>query len=1526
MWVWQSLGYDQVSELPLATLDVLGRRCRHAGSYAEALDPPTAKRAVDGDGDLLIISSSPGPPASRISSPGTTGGGQFGSRGAPNDTGATESSWRLQFIDLPGTPTSPKDTSSIRVLVPGTLHMKQAPAPIVSDFGGMGEAFESLAVALETLVERGGGSCVYKVPMVEARLREDIAAECCEFVAPSAWPLVAHSVVLGADFRIVVEVPDASGTIAPPSPTRRTNISGSRCTLRSTHNSPGGISFATTGVAGEKQLQHPVVVEGKGFQLQLYQQGGPQIDPSKLHTKTQAEMAEAIEKWAVKKLPLKPGYWRTLYVNAKEGATEGKPLASPLYMTRTLTSICGEGILDTVLAANAVTEIAFEPFELSYGDAHLHSMKRMFEDEVADVLSIAPEQVLCGEFLHRWQGVGRRHLKQTTVCLQFSVLHTEMVEVRMRQEAKQPYPKMQFPGKLATMRGHQAEDLTATIKETLPSPALMSKGKKGSTSLPDLKRSASVLSDQSVRGLAVTPPLGDDDSVNSELQPDLLLRKLMAAMSERRHPLRRHTDVFPMLSRVPRGGITAGATLVAHRELITPGTIAEALREFMRVQKPRKRELQVDRETLRHLSEKRHDILLQETGADGEHLARLREFRVLSPKELLDKVAASLAIPADLAACLEVLVQMTETDQDASGNTDQCIKLKHHHIMERLNFLMRRFKTQRTIMFSCITIVANLTRHDIGCVDRILEKHLAPDLLALLGNFPKDHPIQLCGSAVLRRLFGRARETSTSGPRVITLGKGVDEVWTFRGVDRILTSMSLFEEDECVQYDACVMLASLAELLHNNGKAVATYQRVSTAMSKHAHRADIMKLGVVIIARLGPSFLAHEHRGIRTIVDAMERHRSDVELQRAGARAFFALAKTEMALRVCRKSGAISAMLLAMFAHSSDSQVLQESTRALEKHCPIALMKVIDVCGDLAATLSPVYWRSDPLDFSGKSFFDIGGMKADGWSQEVIDSLLTDVLTPKARKSGSIGLANNSGNEESADVPVEVPSSLDTCEGYRRMGLREELDALDGLWALPGPPLTGLTLNEADHVGQHLQRDIENLQSNPHTSLYTGPCEPVVIHDEGGDVSGLLVPGPTDEQLKKLCEALQSGASATSKWGPHDGELLVLLLGHYSWHSRKYAKMICEFGAPRAVLDWLKGTFLAANADATKVAERWALQRACLGAIGSFCKHAVSAEKVMEVEGAIEVIGFSKHLDLSIQRNAMRCIARMIPYTLKVTLESNRLNVPDVWELILRELRATDGTVRTCAAACALEAVAGGWAKEDAPDPPPIEDLAKAFIDVLLEITPPVDVLPTPLQSTTALPVLMTAATLVAEEEAAAQALFNNGQLTRLLMRWLPAGAPEKATSVDRAVATAAAKTLEALSSRGATLSPDDMEALLRYGSSDSASPGLRAACQGALELAVQSEVNVEHLGQLFATRIPRPGGSHKLAIPAVLQCIIDRIVHLLKGETYRDCGPQDRLVRALDSAIELLPKSDEPTVLESLVNEARAIGMEEPR
>jgi hypothetical protein len=586
-----------------------------------------------------------------------------------------------------------------------------------------------------------------------------------------------------------------------------------------------------------------------------------------------------------------------------------------------------------------------------------------------------------------------------------------------------------------------------------------------------------------------------------------------------------------------------------------------------------------------------------------------------------------------------------------------------------------------------------------------------------------------------------------------------------------------------------------------------------------------------------------------------------------------------------------------MFAHSTDPQVLQESTRALEKHAPIALSTVFHICGDLVTTLPPVLWRQDPLEFVGKSFFDHGGMKAQGgFDVDVINKFFREFSNTRP-----VGAGATDPDDPTAEVDsdsMQTAGDLDTIDGYRKNALRDELDSQAQLFALPGPFATVLRAREAGvEPADQLKADMERLEV------------------KGCQVDHLLVPGPKDKQLELLVEGLQKAATKDSHWSAHDGELLVLLLGHYAWHSEKYARKLVASGAAKALVDWLKAPFLTELRDPAKQAHGFPLQRAVTGAIANLCKYGQEGvDALLDQEVAPLLLNYvapgKEHPEMNVRRNTMRCIARMLPHSSKRKEAEHKFDVKLVWEVIIRDLGEKDDALRTAASAVALEAVFDGWCSEEAVVKAPLDKFAVALVKVLDNMTPAIlDLHPTNVQSNGALPVLLTTAYLVKEELNAAKELHKHEKLLKLLMRWLPVGSPDNATSVDRAAAAGAASTLEALSNKGAKIGVEALEALLRHGSGDSATMGLRMACRGALEPAIQKEDNVEVLAQLFSLRIPRPGGSEKLAQVEILLFIIQRILALLKENSEK---VSDRLAAELERSQGLLPKqgSEESNLL----------------
>ena len=62
------------------------------------------------------------------------------------------------------------------------------------------------------------------------------------------------------------------------------------------------------------------------------------------------------------------------------------------------------------------------------------------------------------------------------------------------------------------------------------------------------------------------------------------------------------------------------------------------------------------------------------------------------------------------------------------------------------------------------------------------------------------------------------------------------QVWTFHGLSRVLTSRRLFQQDADIQVEGCMLLASVGELLYNNGYATAVFKLLQTGIRKHTGR------------------------------------------------------------------------------------------------------------------------------------------------------------------------------------------------------------------------------------------------------------------------------------------------------------------------------------------------------------------------------------------------------------------------------------------------------------------------------------------------------------------------------------------------------------------------------------------------------------------------------------------------------------------------------------------------------------------
>lgn len=1474
MWVWRTLGYDNVTELPSAAIAALGRRCRLAADVKSESDDLF-------DDDL------------------------FAGDAAPTEGGLVELDHNGQRVEIfsaasPGGGASPpaqQMTSTyrlaplkkLRMCIPGALELENAGPPRVEcDFM---QAPGSLEDMLSKLVRGNGGIFIWRVPMVDAKLRPDIADECCYTPAPVKWPLCVTGVTFGAEFEFDVTAPW-------PPPDSPTNNRKSIC-WRPERTGP----------------REEPPIECEGFRLRFLQRGGPPLDPRRLNTCSVQEVAEELQRWVDKILSARPDTWCTLNVSTKEGEVSGnlnQVLPAPGAAARRQTG-------DIVVAVAADAEVALEPFELSYGDAHISSLQRMLEDEIAHVLGVHPSQVMCGDFIPGGSrgssdggGARKRHIRNDSIGMRFALLHTELGDLMAPKEIPRrvlpalPSVKPVMPRKgaknvaapQATQSTFQRE-LSNTLKaagvamcqlsamsqsfQGGGSKAMGSAGLCHSNSAPSLPGARKSIGSP----LKGASPTSTRPSTASELPPDLLLKRLVSTLSETKHPLRRHPDVFPMLSRI-MGKIRSSAVLVVDREVVTPGRIADDMRALLNGRANAKRPAEMDADLRLKLTTLRSELLRLYEEPGGAVAAQKRQLTGLSAKELLDELEGSVSRPLDLGAALLMLLERTDKD------TEWCLRLRSHHAVERILALARRFNSERSVVSRCIEIIARLTANDGGCVDNLIEKDLAPDVIQSVENFPQEKDIQFSGVQVLRRLYIRAREVASHGPRVVCLGKRLPEVWTFKGLDRILAVMRLFGDDAEIQIECFTLLASLAEMLYNNGMAAETFKALDIVMRRHADRPDILAKGVLIIARLGPSFLQHEHRGVSSIVEALGRHRSSAELQRVGMRAIVALCREEKALYENRVGGSVSVVVAAMSAHSKDEQVIREGSRALEKLCPRALNTAIHICNDLAMTLPQVSWS----DFAQGSQWE-PALKDSEWDQKLLKNFREDIAS-MPRRTGAAASSSGGENDDEPDESTSSEhgaggSSLATIFGFRASGLREEFDASDGVWAT----------SRADQGGNGArERDIQML------SKY------------GCMAEGLRSPGPTSEQLKRLCEAFKGGLA--QHYTAQDGELLASLIGHLAWCSARLAKEIVSYGGAQACKDWLRSpNFAGSGHSPEETALTFPLQRACLGALSSICMHdRAIAEQIMGLGGVRVALDFATHQNQRTQRAAIRLLARLMPSALSQT-EGELLPQKVAWELTLRELRDGDEVSRTCAAACALEICEHGMAASaDAQ----VESLADAILFALtravgtgsspaslplilaagrlLDCKSDPDVPRALLKTRAPAGTLMSLASTLQLQQPHHEQHNQKQQrpsLVQLLAFWLPKGVAPDATIADKGAATAAAMALKSLSEIEAPLPFREMKELMVCGQSSSAEQTLQQTCTAALLLCVEAETQPQQLAHLFSTTVGKArDGEERLADINILEAIAKRIVHLLGSAQGQ---ATDVLVNSLRKVERLIPE-----------------------
>lgn len=304
----------------------------------------------------------------------------------------------------------------------------------------------------------------------------------------------------------------------------------------------------------------------------------------------------------------------------------------------------------------------------------------------------------------------------------------------------------------------------------------------------------------------------------------------------------------------------------------------------------------------------------------------------------------------------------------------------------------------------------------------------------------------------------------------------------------------------------------------------------------------------------------------------------------------------------------------------------------------------------------------------------------------------------------------------------------------KKKGLRDGIDAADQLWMSIGSTQVAMPRGSSSHNIR--QKDINALSQL------------------GGDVEVLRQPGPKRDQVRRLCEVLAEGVGP-KKYSAQDGELLILLLGHFAWFSHSHAREIIEFGGHTAIVDWLRTDRFKGQSNPLDDTLAFPLHRACLSALASICRHGIdTSNHLLELDGVELALEFATHLEAGVRCAALRLLARLIPYAAKRHPQKDSLPLHIMWPILLAELQSGDELLRTVAAACSLEAIATACVPVDGNVS---QNLALALLHAL-ELATASD------SSATALPLLIAVNRMAADEdEGICTAMRNNENLIPLL-------------------------------------------------------------------------------------------------------------------------------------------------------------------
>ena len=478
--------------------------------------------------------------------------------------------WRLEpFNDL-------------RLCVPAALELQQPPAVSVVEISertdNRNPVFKSVKDAVKKLISRGGGTFLYRVPIATVRLREEAAAVVTSAPGQMDWPECVSGVAIGVALKVAVILSaDTSAPSLPP-------------------------------IVSDPDESRAVSIECEACRICVSQKGGPPLDPAKLHGRHEEGIAQELEIWA-KRARNKPTTWRLLYIQPQAASVDA-PTKLAIHSAPRILQSLGRQLGDLVLAAVADIEFCIEPFEISYGESHLESLRCMVAEEIANLLGISSDQVMCGSFKLQSVIPKKRHVRRNSMMLQIALLHQGLIQVvrgpqMPTRKAADPLPPLiskKRPDRLtksytkSTTRFWDV-DLNDTAEPTSPTGTKKSIAlTRALTTLKDTQEAFSqTVRDNPLNKSSSEPSFTrskdmfdsfyNTPSPNKDMPPDQLLKTLMQILGDTTHPIRKHPQIFPMFARISKQAVVVRAPLVASQDIIDPEHMAESIRELM---KPRR--------------------------------------------------------------------------------------------------------------------------------------------------------------------------------------------------------------------------------------------------------------------------------------------------------------------------------------------------------------------------------------------------------------------------------------------------------------------------------------------------------------------------------------------------------------------------------------------------------------------------------------------------------------------------------------------------------------------------------------------------------------------------------------------------------------------------------------------------------------------------------------------------------------------------------------------------------------------------